>query len=222
MKIIFSLIFIGCFFTAFSQMKEDYLPSLIPQKINGKAGYIDQNGKMVIAPEYHIAMFFSEDCNLINSPNKNARIFGSANYATVEKNKISYRINKKGKRVYQYKKSDLGKCSQPYEASKFKAYKLNGMYGLVSKENINPGNYKDFDIFPEYQMLYILESDKENPMIVAVKDDKFGVIDKQNKIVIPFIYNEIKTNFSWKTVKLFEVSRDGEDYFFVDKNNKAY
>jgi len=222
MKKLFSLTFISCFTAAFSQMKEELLPSLIPQKIDGKAGYINQEGKIVISPEYHIAMFFSEDCNILNSPSKNARVFGSAEYATVEKNNISYRINKKGKRVYQYKNSDLGKCSQPYVMSKYKAFTLNGIYGLVSKENIDVGGYKDFDIYPQYQMLYVLESDRENPMIIAVMNNKFGVVDKNNKIIIPFIYDDIKTNLSWKTAHLFEVSNDGKNYFYVDKNNKAY
>ena len=222
MKKLISLIFIGCFFAAFAQMKEDYLPSLIPQKIDQKSGYVDQQGKVVITPEYHIAMFFSEDCNLLSSPNKNVRVFGSADYATVEKNKISYRINKKGTRVYQYKKSDLGKCSQPYEISRYKAFALNGMYGLVSKDNIDLGGYKDFDIYPQYQMLYVLESDRENPMMIAVRNNKFGIVDKQNKIIIPFVYADIKMNLSWKTANLFEVSTDGKNYFYVDKNNKAY
>lgn len=222
MKKLYSLIFISSFCAANSQMKEDLLPSLIPQTTNQKSGYIDQTGKVVIAPEYHIAMFFSEDCNLLNSPNKNAKIFGSSEYATVEKNSISYRINKKGKRVYQYKKSDLGKCTQPYQVNKYKAFTLNGVYGLVSKENIDLGGYKDFDIYPQYQMLYVLESDRENPMMIAVRKNKFGIVDKQNKIIIPFIYADIKMNLSWKTAHLFEVSKDGKNYFYVDKNNKAY
>ncbi|MFC0342803.1 WG repeat-containing protein [Epilithonimonas hispanica] len=224
MKKLFSLFILSFFGLAFSQMKDDNdtLPSLIPQKINQFSGYINQQGKVVIVPEYHIAMFFSQDCNLLNSPNKAVRVFGSANYATVEKNNISYRINKKGKRVYRYKKTDIGKCSQPYVVQKYKAFVLNGAYGLVSKEDIDLGGYKDFDIYPQYQMLYVLESDRENPMIVAVKNDKFGIIDKNNQVVIPFIYADIKTNLSWKTANLFEVSTDGKDYFFVNKNNYAY
>lgn len=222
MKKLFSLFFIGFFAAAFTQMKDDSLPSLIPQKINQISGYINQQGKVVITPEYHIAMFFSEDCNLLNSPNKNVRIFGSADYATVEKNQISYRINKKGNRVYQYKNADLGKCSQPYEMHRYKAFTLNGAYGLVSKDSIDLGGYKDFDIYPQYQMLYVLESDRENPMIIAVRNNKFGIVDKQNKIIIPFVYNDIKMNLSWRTANLFEVSKDGKNYFYVDKNNKAY
>lgn len=222
MKKYLTVIFTGCFLLALSQMKADLIPNLIPQTVQGKSGYVNQSGKLVINPEYHIAMFFSEDCNLLNSPNPKLRIYGSADYATVEKDKISYRIDKKGKRVYQYKSSDLGKCTIPYEPSKYKAFVLNGFYGLVSKEKIDLSTYKDFDIYPQYQMLYVLNGDIENPMIVAVHNDMFGVVDKKNKIVIPFIYNDIKANHSWKTAHLFEVSKDGKEYFFVDEKNKAY
>lgn len=93
---------------------------------------------------------------------------------------------------------------------------------MVSKDNIDISGYKDFDIYPQYQMMYVLESDKENPMIIAVRNDKFGIVDKNNKMIIPFVYEDIRTNLSWKTANLFEVSKDGLEYFFIDKNNNAY
>lgn len=212
----------GWSFLSSSQIKENQIPALIPQAINQKFGYINQNGKFVISPEYHIAMFFSEDCNLLNSPNGDVAIFGTSDYATVEKNEISYRIDKNGKRVYQYQQSDLGKCVSSYSSSIYKAFTLNGNYGLVSKKDVDVTGYKDFNIYPQYQMLYVLQGDMENPMIVAVKNDKFGVVDKNNKTVIPFIYEDIKTNLSWKTASLFEVSKDGEAYFFIDRDNNTY
>lgn len=221
MKNLLSILFVSGFVLAYSQQINS-IPKLIPQAINGKKGYINQKGQEVIKPEYNIAMFFSEDCNLLNSPKKAVRVFGSANYATVEKDKISYRINKKGVRVYQYKKSDLGKCEMSYEPPIYKPFALSGAYGLVSKDDIDLGGYKDFDIYPQYDMLYVLSGDRENPMIVAVKNNKFGVVDKANKVIIPFVYNDIKVNLSWKTAHLFEVSQDGKNYYFVDENNKAY
>ncbi|MFC4164490.1 WG repeat-containing protein [Epilithonimonas zeae] len=222
MKKLLSLCLTGFFLATYSQMKDTAVPALIPQTINQKTGYVNQSGKVVIPAEYHIAMFFSEDCNLLNSPNEKIRIYGSADYATVEKNQVSYRIDRKGTRVYQYKNEDLGKCTFPYESPKYKAFVMNGFYGLVSKENVDYKNYKDFEIYPQYQMLYVLDSDKENPMIVAVLDNKFGVINKNNQVVIPFVYDDIKTNLSWKTANLFEVSKDGNQYFYINKNNHAY
>lgn len=222
MKKLLSLCLTGLFVSAYSQTADVSIPTLIPKTIDKKTGYINQSGKIVIPAEYQIAMFFSEDCNLLNSPNRRVRTFGSASYATVEKDKVSYRINKKGQRVYQYKKKDLGKCVFPYHPPKYKAVVLKGVYGLVSKEDIDYTNYDDFEIYPQYQMLYVLDSDKENPMIVAVLDNKFGVINKNNQVVIPFIYDDIKTNLSWKTANLFEVSKDGHQYFYINKNNHAY
>ena len=208
------------FISTFGQSAD--IPDLIPKSINKKTGYIDQKGNVIIEPQYHIAMFFAEDCNLLNSPKENLRQFGSADFATVEKNQISYRIDRKGKRVYRYKKEDLGKCVSPYESPKYKAFVMNGFYGLVNKESVDYKNYKDFEIYPQYQMLYVLDGNIEDPMIIAVRENKFGIINKKNQIVIPFEYEDIKTNLSWKTASLFQVSKNGRDYFYVDKNNQAY
>lgn len=208
------------FISTFGQSAD--IPDLIPKSINKKTGYIDQKGNVIIEPQYHIAMFFAEDCNLLNSPKENLRQFGSADFATVEKNQISYRIDRKGKRVYRYKKEDLGKCVSPYESPKYKAFVMNGFYGLVSKGSVDYKNYKDFEIYPQYQMLYVLDGNIEDPMIIAVRENKFGIINKKNQIVIPFEYEDIKTNLDWKTASLFQVSKNGRDYFYVDKNNQAY
>lgn len=222
LKKIFSIILTICCLAVVAQAKENPVPSFIPKKIQQKFGYVNRLGKTVILPEYDIAMFFSEDCNLLNSPNKKVRIFGSAQYATVEKDSTAYRIDKKGTRVYRYRNADMGICSQSYEMPRYKAFALNGMYGLVSKDSIDLGGYKDFDIYPQYQMMMVLESDRENPMIIAVRNNKFGIVDKHNKIILPFVYSDIKMNLSWITAHLFEVSYDGKNYFYVDEKNKAY
>ena len=208
------------FISTFGQSAD--IPDLIPKSINKKTGYIDQKGNVIIEPQYHIAMFFAEDCNLLNSPKENLRQFGSADFATVEKNQISYRIDRKGKRVYRYKKEDLGKCVSPYESPKYKAFVMNGFYGLTIKSDADVRNFRDFEIYPQYQMLYVLDGNIEDPMIIAVRENKFGIINKKNQIVIPFEYEDIKTNLSWKTASLFQVSKNGRDYFYVDKNNQAY
>lgn len=201
------------------------LPVLIPKKKGSEFGYVNQNGKFIIQPEYHIAVFFYEDCNLQNSPNEKVRKFGSNNYATVEKNMISYRIDQTGKRVYQFKDSDLGKCKfEEYKQQLFQAYILNGFYGIIEKSKfVNAADYRQFKIYPQYQYLYIMEGDDvANPMIVASNNDRFGVIDVNNKIVVPFEYANIKRNFSWKLGKMFEVTKDGSNYYYIDSNNKTY
>ncbi len=201
------------------------LPLLIPKKKNGDFGYTNQKGKFIIQPEYHIAVFFYEDCNLLNSPNEKLRKFGTADYATVEKNEISYRVDQKGKRVYQYKQADLGKCiHKEYVQQLFQVYTMNGFFGLIEKSTFtNPQDYKQFKIYPQYDYLFILEGDDvANPMIVASKNNVFGVIDINGNVIIPFEYADIKRNFSWKLGRMFEVSKDGKNYFYIDQRNKAY
>jgi len=201
------------------------LPLLIPKKKNGNFGYVNQEGKFVIQPEYHIAVFFYEDCNLLNSPNEKFRKFGTADYATVEKDEISYRIDKKGNRVYRFKKEDLGKCvHKEYIQQLYQAYILNGFYGIIEKATFkDPADYRQFQIYPQYEYLFILEGDDvANPMIVASKNNMFGVIDVHNRVIIPFEYDDIKRNFSWKLGKMFDVSKDGKNYYYIDSNNNTY
>ncbi|WP_228429141.1 WG repeat-containing protein [Chryseobacterium sp. 52] len=201
------------------------LPVLIPKKENGKFGYVNQKGKFIIKPEYHIAVFFYEDCNLLNSPNEKVRKFGTKEYATVEKDMISYRVNRTGKRVYQFKDSDLGKCKfEEYKQQLYQAYVLNGFYGVIEKAKfVNAADYRDYQIYPQYQYLYIMEGDNTaDPMIVVSHNDRFGVIDVNNKVIIPFEYSNIKRNFSWKLGKMFEVTKDGQNYYYIDVRNKTY
>ncbi len=205
-------------------IKKD-LPVLIPKKKGDQFGYVNQNGKFIIQPEYHIAVFFYEDCNLLNSPNEKIRKFGTDSYATVEKDMISYRIDQSGKRVYQFKDADLGTCKfEEYKQQLFQAYVLNGFYGIIEKSKfVNAADYRQYQIYPQYQYLYIMEGDDvANPMIVASNNDKFGVIDVNNKIIIPFEYSNIKRNFSWKLGKMFEVTKDGKNYYYIDADNKTY
>lgn len=204
-------------------IKVNKIPDLIPQKIDGKVGYVNQQREFVIKPQFGLAMFYNPDCNLINSSNKKAQKFGSADYATVEENKTAYRINKKGVKVYKYLKADLGKCPVEYKTQTYKAYVMQGYFGLVDKDSINEGDYREFVIYPQYQRLHVMEGDDiDNPMIVAVHNNKFGVIDKHAKVIIPFVYSDIKLNYSWKLAKMFEVSADSKEYFYIDENNVAY
>ncbi len=201
------------------------LPLLIPKKQDGKFGYVNQKGKFIIQPEYHIAVFFYEDCNLLNSPNVKLRKFGTADYATVEKDEISYRVDRTGKRVYQYKQSDLTKCPhKEYVQQLFQVYTMNGFFGIIEKATFeNPYDYKQFKIYPQYDYLFILEGDDvANPMIIASKNNVFGVVDVNGKVIIPFEYSDIKRNFSWKLGKMFEVSKDSKNYYYVDSQNKTY
>ena len=86
----------------------DSIPALIPQKLDGKFGFINQKGKVVIKHEYSNVGFFTEDCMLLNSPNEKVRKFGSKDYASARLYDVDFRIDQSGKRVYKFKNEDLG------------------------------------------------------------------------------------------------------------------
>lgn len=202
----------------------DSVCALIPYKKDRKSGFTNQQGKIIIQPIYSNVGFFTEDCNLLNSPNNKVRKFGTKKYASVRLNDEDYRINEQGRRVYHFKKEDLGKCPSEFKAQLFHAYIMNRSYGIIEDSKFeNPADFRQFTIYPQYDYLHILEGDDlKNPMIIAVKNDKFGIINVNSKVIIPFEYADIKRNYSWKLGRLFEVSKDGINYYYVDINNRSY
>ncbi|MDO5614642.1 MAG: WG repeat-containing protein [Cruoricaptor ignavus] len=202
----------------------DSVPDLIPQKKEGKFGFINQKGKLLIPNIYSNVGFFAEDCNLQNSTNELVRKFGTSDFASVRLDGEDYRINKQGKRVYKYKDADLAKCPFEYKQQKFHSYIRQGYYGIVEREKFeNENDYRQYVVYPQYEYLHILEGDDlQNPMIIAVANNRFGVINIRGEAIIPFEYSDIKRNFSWKLARLFEVTKDGENYYFVDSSNHAY
>lgn len=202
----------------------DSIPVLIPQKINGKFGFMNQKSKTIIKPEYSNVGFFTEDCNLLNSPNSKVRKFGTKEYASVRLNEEDYRIDYNGKRVYHFKKEDLGKCSSTFKSQLFHAYILNNAYGIIEDSKFeNPADYRQFSIYPQFEYLFIMEGDDlKNPMIIANRNGNFGIIDVTGKTIIPFEYTDIKRNYSWKLARLFEVTKDGTNYYYIDINNHSY
>jgi len=203
----------------------DSVPELIPRKIEANFGYVNQSGKVIIPAVYKNVGFFTSDCKLLNSPVEALRKYGTEEYASVRTLEgADYRIDRKGKRVYRFKESDLGKCPYEYKAQKYHSYVRSGYYGVIDRNKFeNEMDYRQYLIYPQYQYLHIMEGDDlENPMIIAAHKNKFGVIDIHGNTVVPFRYGDIKRNFSWKLARLFEVSYDGKEYFFIDQFNNRY
>lgn len=193
---------------------------LIPKKSKGLYGFINQNSKMMIQPKYSNVGFFTEDCTLINSPKTSVKKFGSADYASAIRAGKEVRIDKNGKTVYEVKKADLGKCTNTFVKQVYYGFSENGVFGIRKSENTDR---KNIQILPQYQLVHIMEGDDlENPMIIVVKNDLFGIVDKNNNVIVPIIYSDIKRNFSWKLAGLFEVTKDGKNYFYVDVKNNRY
>jgi hypothetical protein len=200
------------------------IPALIPQQREGKFGFVNQQGKLIIKAEYSNVGFFTEDCNLLNSPNTKVRKFGTSEYASVRKEGVDFRIDMTGKRVYRFKDADLAKCPFEFKKQRFNSYVKNGYYGIIEDIKFkNAEDYRSYRIYPQYLYLHIMEGDDlNNPMIIASHNNRFGVIDINNNVVVPFVYSDIKRNYSWKLARLFEVTKDGRNYYFVDAQNKGY
>lgn len=202
----------------------DSVAALIPHQTGALFGFSDQKGRVVIKPQYSNVGFFTEDCNLLNSPKLPLRKYGTADYASVRMGDADYRIDARGTRVYRFKKEDLGRCPSRYKKQLYHAFLLGKYYGIIEDDKfVNPGDYRQYKIYPQYDYLHVMEGDDlKNPVIVAVKDGKFGVIDVNGKLIIPFDYQDIKMNYSWKIARLFQVSADGKAYYFVDASNYRY
>ncbi|NAW51986.1 WG repeat-containing protein [Elizabethkingia argentiflava] len=200
------------------------IPELIPFFKNGKFGYINIFRKVVIPQKFDLALFFKEDCNLLQAADHRLRKFGSMDYATVEINGVAYRINREGKIVYRYRAYDLGRCITEVQIPAYITYEdMTGHYGLAKKDGLGLADTSQVYIPAQYQYLYVMDSeDIDDPMIIAIRNNKYGVIDKHNNIVIDFKYEDIKKNLSWKEAHLFEVSKDGRRYFFMDKRSNIY
>ena len=134
----------------------DSIPALIPQKKNGKFGFINQKGKVVIPHQYSNVGFYGEDCNLLNSKNEKAKKYGTDKYASVRLNGVDYRIDYTGKRVYKYQDSDLAKCPFEYKKQLFHAYNRQGYYGVIEDSRFeNAEDYRHYQIYPQYELSLI-------------------------------------------------------------------
>lgn len=200
------------------------VPELIPINRGGLYGYLNsKTHKVAIKPKFSSTLFFNEDCNLLNSPNLEVRQYGTADFATAMLHGKTVRIDKTGKVVYTFDKKDFGKCLKPFVAPIYVSYEKEGRYGLAKKDRAGRLDLNQIYINPIYQYTFVMDSqDKEEPMIIAIQNDKFGVLDKEGKVILPFIYADIRRNLSWREAYLFQVSLDGKHYFYIDRNRHIY
>lgn len=108
-SIIISIILSFCSSQIFSQT----IPDLVPILAGKLYGYSDKNLHVKIKPQYDNAQFFEEDFDfqIMNVNNPAIVQYGTADYAWVELKGEKYRIDKRGKIVYQFKQSDFKKES---------------------------------------------------------------------------------------------------------------
>ena len=177
MKNFFLPLAIGASFLCFAEATHfkigkpvDEIPTLIPNKKSGKFGYVTQNGVQSIPAKFDMALFFKEDCNLLNSANAAVKQYGTKDFATVEVKGEAFRINNKGAVVYKYKTSDLGKCQLNFVPPAYSAFKKNNDYGLVGKDAYGNPDLSKVYIQPQYQYLFVMEAQPgDDSVFIAIK-----------------------------------------------------
>jgi hypothetical protein len=143
--------------------------SLFVVIVDDKRGYIDQNGKIVIRPQFEGASDFSEGLAVI-STSKNGY-----------KNKKGY-IDESGSIVIPPEFDSAAEFSEGLAAVAFGEFTLHGggdhIWGFIDKSG-------RFVISPRFHAAYGFS---EGMCVVGNREGKKGYIDKSGKLVIPYKY----------------------------------
>lgn len=141
---------------------------------------IDKSNK-IISNKYDYFKPFNNDLTIASYKNDTIEY-------NVIVNSLGKEISKRYKRIENHKDLNF-----------FIIKNQNGNYGAL--------DYNIHEKIPFiYQYLYTKKS-KNKSVIIAKKDDKYGIINSKNKIIIPFEYNSLGLFF--------------EDKFIVNKNGKS-
>ncbi len=148
---------------------------------NNKFGVIDNNGDIVIEPNYD---------EMIVIPNKEQEIFlCSYDINDMDGTYKTKAINAKNEQIFtEYEKIEAldnfdSKQNIWYEDNVLRVFK-NGKYGLI--------NFNGEIVLPcEYTEITALKGVKNN--ILVKKDDKVGLVNEKGQVIIPTEYKEILT-----------------------------
>lgn len=166
---------------------------------NGKFGFKDQDGKVVIEPIY-----------------ENAGTTFSGRYVNVKLNEKWGFINNKGETFVEPKYESASPFSGGLGG--FAIVKLNGKYGFIdwTGKEIVPLEYDAVEPFMEELAAVNIGSTGG----ITGKGGKWGFVDTTGELVIPIQYDEIgnflSRGFSNGKVK---VKKDGRE-FYIDKTGK--
>lgn len=177
-------------------------------KVNEQWGAIDKDGNMVITPQFNNYFWFTED-GIAAFDNKQEGVifidtagkrlfpdkkfksiqgFGcglsavAENLDTDQNGNIHYSvINKHGETVFTFDCETIGVFQE-----NMAIFKRNNLFGFVDS------NGKEI-VPPTYQSYAARGYGFHNGYIAVQKDDKWGVIDKDNRIIIPFEYDHAYT-----------------------------
>lgn len=180
---------------------------------DGKWGYMDKTGKVIVEPSYENAGRFSgnglaavkqdgkwgwinESGEIVIEPAyEKISLFDKKGLATVVMDKQQYWINESGVPVTEPEKKHI--ASQDGEgfaiAKEGKGYTLKDFQGKMLLDKV----YENMEAIPNWPGLYKVS-----------KDGKYGVIDKTGKEVLELKYGDF-TYFDQDHLAYFEKDKDG-------------
>lgn len=192
-------------------------------KKNGKYGYVNKNGKLVVKPKYDRA----------------TNIFADYQWGAVELNNKTGLIDKRGglivpiiydefvevddktlSAIYNGKYGIIDRNNNiivPFEyeyATNFMQnglalLKKNGKYGVMDKNNAI--------VIPfEYDTIYKISVEKWTHILVE-KNKKYGVVDLKGNVIIPLDYDATTTGFMSGLLGV----KKGNKWGFINKNNEV-
>lgn len=198
--------------TAFSQKQDDCLKTdLIPILVNDKYGFCDKDGRIVIAPKFDEAEpFVINKLYYIINKDKN---YGKADFATVKLKDKYYRINKSGKLVFKFNPDEIEEVRE-YKKPVYKEFNEGNKKGIKLDSTVIINCLYDEIYHPDFY-------DNEFPFRVK-KDNKYGMIDTNGKLLIPAIYDDIYYNYrDYISAGLLKV-RQGNKIFYIDYCGNQY
>jgi len=180
-----SLYIIPCFVFSFLACTARPLPSLIPYCDGPKWGYADTNGKIVIAPQWDGANFFSGNRAIVFISKGN----GSRTQCLIDRTG-TYIIppERQWTGTYIGWQGDLNFTDG------------NGHWGMIDTNN----NVLIPPVWSSARYLY--EWRERDSFKIVTKDGLSGVIDRNNRLVVPCEYNGVSSTSNLEKIKGFIVS----------------
>ncbi len=138
--------------------------------VDGKYGFVDRQGKVVIAPKYYVALDFSEGKALVEIPGK-----------TSDSRRLYRFIDKTGRTLFDVPDSIRLETFR-YRYDKVVAHTVSGRVGFLNKEGKFENVIPDAEGIGNYNSKYY----------AFVIDGRWGVADFKGRIKIPAQYQTIE------------------------------
>ena len=198
---------------AYDEVKKMNLNNIIVKKDN-KYGAIDYEGKEIIKPEYDDISYIS-DGNYIAKKDDKYGVINSNEETILDFEYISINYREDADFIEAEKEA-----TETLILNKNLETKLTGIISEVNTEKgfirLREGNeYKYYNFkFEEKQAKDVLT---DNTLFLSKKDDKYGFVDKDGKVVVNYIYDDAteQNRFGYSSVK-----KDG-NWGSINKNGEV-